>query len=182
MNSSLRRLLFFLLLSCPLFAFSQGVGLVLSGGGAAGFSHIGVIKALEENEIPIDYITGTSSGALVGALYACGYSPKEIEAYVLSDEFQAMASGKVGASREFFLREDEITSSILEFGFSGDSIFQKSLPTNFIRPALLDYEMMRILGAPDAATGHNFNNLFVPFRCVASDIVAKNRWSSKKVI
>ena len=58
---------------------AQKVGLVLSGGGAKGAAHIGVIKALEENGIPIDYITGTSAGAIVGSLYAMGYTPEEME-------------------------------------------------------------------------------------------------------
>ena len=57
---------------------AQTVGLVLSGGGAKGYAHIGVIKALEEHGIPIDYITGTSMGAIVGGLYAAGYSPDEM--------------------------------------------------------------------------------------------------------
>lgn len=147
--------------------------MVLSGGGAAGFAHIGVIKALEENDIPIDFITGTSSGALVGAMYASGYSPEEIERYVLSDEFQLMTQGLVGRGREFLLREDDPQAEMLSFAFARDSIFQKSLPTNFIRPQLLDYEMMRLMGMPGAACNYNFDSLFVPFRCVASDIVAK---------
>ena len=58
----------------------QSVGLVLSGGGARGIAHAGLLKALEENDIPIDYITGTSMGAIVGGLYACGYTPEEIMA------------------------------------------------------------------------------------------------------
>ena len=59
-------------------ADSQSVGLVLSGGGAKGIAHIGVIQALEDNNIPIDYITGTSMGAIVGGLYACGFTPDEM--------------------------------------------------------------------------------------------------------
>ena len=64
------------LLACP--AQAQKVGLVLSGGGAKGITHVGVIHALEDNGIPIDYITGTSIGAVVGSLYAVGYSPEEM--------------------------------------------------------------------------------------------------------
>ena len=56
----------------------QSVGLVLSGGGAKGIAHIGVIKALEDNNIPIDYIAGTSMGAIVGGLYAAGYTTDEM--------------------------------------------------------------------------------------------------------
>lgn len=167
---TLALLLCFLL---PFAAAAQRVGLVLSGGGASGFAHIGVLKALEENNIPIDYITGTSAGALVGSLYACGYSPWEIEAYVLSDKFQLMVAGKVEPRQEFLLREQEVNGSALSFSFSKDSIFNKSLPTNFIRPELLDFEMMRLLGMPSSMVGDNFDSLFVPFRCVASDITSK---------
>src|SRR6188768_3639833 len=58
------------------------VGLVLSGGGARGFAHVGVLKVLEANHIPVDYIAGTSMGGLVGALYAMGKSPAEMEALI----------------------------------------------------------------------------------------------------
>ena len=147
--------------------------MVLSGGGATGFAHIGVIKALEERGIPIDYITGTSAGALVGSMYAIGYSPAEIEAYVLSDLFQLMASGKVEKKREFLFQKEDWDASMIELGFSKDSIFQKSLPTNFITPTLLDFEMMRLLGTASASVEGNFDQLFVPYRCVASDITNK---------
>jgi len=66
------------------FLQAQKVGLVLSGGGAKGVAHIGVIRALEENGVPIDYVTGTSMGAIIGALYATGYSPDEMEEIVSS--------------------------------------------------------------------------------------------------
>ncbi|MBP7486137.1 MAG: patatin-like phospholipase family protein, partial [Parabacteroides sp.] len=71
-NSAILVSLFLMLLQ-PLSA--QRVGLVLSGGGAKGAAHIGVIKALEENNIPIDYIAGTSIGSIIGSLYAMGYTP-----------------------------------------------------------------------------------------------------------
>ncbi len=153
--------------------FSQRVGVVLSGGGATGFAHIGVLKALEERGIPIDYITGTSAGALVGSMYACGYSPKEIEAYVLSDRFQLMASGRLERGQEFLFQKDDDDASLIDIAFSKDSILKKSLPTNFIKPTLLDFEMMFVLGRTGASNGENFDNLFVPFRCVAADIVNK---------
>ena len=73
---------------CATFAGAQKVGLVLSGGGMRGFAHIGVIRALEENHIPIDYITGTSSGAFVGALYAVGLTPDQMEQLVTSKAFK----------------------------------------------------------------------------------------------
>ncbi|MBY0426176.1 MAG: patatin-like phospholipase family protein, partial [Cytophagales bacterium] len=71
----------------------QKVGLVLSGGGAKGLAHIGVLKALEKNGIPIDYIIGTSMGAVIGGMYAGGYSPEEIERIAVTEEFQRWVSG-----------------------------------------------------------------------------------------
>ncbi len=151
----------------------QRVGIVLSGGGAVGFAHIGVLKALEEKGVPIDYITGTSAGALIGSMYAAGYSPAEIEAYVLSEEFQLMSTGKLKTSQGFLYKEDEPDASLLNFSFSADSILNKSLPTRLIVPTYLDFEMMKLLGTAGASVGNDFNKLFVPFRCVASDIVNK---------
>lgn len=151
----------------------QRVGLVLSGGGAAGLAHIGVLKALEENGIPIDYITGTSAGALTGAMYASGYSPKEIEAFVLSEEFQQMTSGELDASKRFLFREVEHHAGTVEFSFSKDSLLRRSIPLNLVSPSLLDYKMMEIFGVVGTTKGNDFNKLFVPYRCVASDITKK---------
>jgi NTE family protein len=170
-NSAIFLLLF--LLNAQLSIAQQRIGLVLSGGGAAGIAHIGVLKALEERGIPIDYITGTSAGALVGSLYACGFSPQEIEAYVLSEEFQLMTKGKLEPNKHFLLHKEEINASVLSFSFSKDSILKKSIPLNLITPSFLDFEMFRIMGLTSSSIGNDFNKLFVPFRCVASDIVNK---------
>ena len=145
----------------------------MSGGGASGIAHIGVLKALEERGIPIDYITGTSAGALVGSLYACGLSPEEIEQFVLSEDFQLMTSGKLGIDKQFLFREEDINANVLNFSFSKDSILRKSIPLNLITPSFLDFEMLRIMGLASASLGNDYDRLFVPFRCVASDIVNK---------
>lgn len=94
--------LLFLLLS-PIHA--QKVGLVLSGGGAKGLTHIGIIRALEENGIPIDYIAGTSMGAIVGSLYAMGYSPDEMEALLKSDDFKRWYSGNVEEKYIYYFKK-----------------------------------------------------------------------------
>ena len=83
----------FIILTISTSVFAQKVGLVLSGGGAKGVTHIGVIKALEESGIPIDYIAGTSMGAIIGGLYAAGYSPAEMEKIFLGEEFASWISG-----------------------------------------------------------------------------------------
>lgn len=74
---------------------AQKVGLVLSGGGAKGLTHIGIIRALEENNIPIDYVTGTSMGAIIGSLYAMGYSPDDMEKLIKSEDFKRWYSGGI---------------------------------------------------------------------------------------
>ena len=89
------------ILTAPLSA--QTVGLVLSGGGAKGITHIGIIQALEENGIPIDYITGTSIGAIVGGLYAMGYSPQEMLDLMASKEFQQCYSGEVDKDNTYYI-------------------------------------------------------------------------------
>src|SRR5688572_2400915 len=101
----------FIFLSACCFCQAQKVGLVLSGGGASGLAHIGVIKALEEDSIPIDYITGTSIGALVGAMYAAGYSPAQMEQMVTSEEFQNWAYGKIDDKYVYYFKKKEDNAS-----------------------------------------------------------------------
>jgi NTE family protein len=151
----------------------QKIGLVLSGGGATGLCHIGVLKALEENNIPIDYIAGTSAGAMIASMYACGYSPEQIETYVLSNEFQLMTGGDVRPDQHFLLHETEPNGSMISLSFSKDSILRKSLPTNFNSSSYLDFEMMKNMGLVSASKNNDFDSLFIPFRCVASDIAKK---------
>jgi len=167
------QLVILLSLSFSLSGISQKVGLVLSGGGATGLAHIGVLKALEENGIPIDYITGTSAGAMVGGLYAAGYSPEEIEALVLSEKFLYMAQGKIEDKFIYYFKEPTPDPSWVRLRFSPDSIKQTTLPTNLVSPTLMDFEMMAGLTSVAAMANYNFDSLFVPFRCVASDIVEK---------
>lgn len=163
-----------IILITSLKAYSQQkVGLVLSGGGATGLAHIGVLKALEENGIKIDYITGTSSGALVGALYAAGFSPQEIEAYVLSPEFQLITKGKNTTNQRFLIREEEENASLIDLEFSAKTPLINSLPTSLISSSYLDFEMFRMLGLASAEANDDFDSLFIPFRCISSDITSK---------
>lgn len=147
--------------------------MVLSGGGATGVAHVGVLKALEERHIPIDYVVGTSAGALVASMYACGYTPLEIEAFVLSEPFQLMVKGDVEVEKKFFFFDESNTSSMFNIPFSKDSILQKSIPMSFVNPNYFDFEMLRIFGRTGASVGNDYDQLFVPFRCVASDVVNK---------
>ena len=104
---SVFRLLFFSFFLLPFVSSAQRVGVVLSGGGSSGLAHVGVLKALEEAHIPIDYIAGTSMGALVGGMYAMGYTPAEIEKLVKSEEFEGWVFGKQVDRYVYFYRERE---------------------------------------------------------------------------
>src|SRR5574344_2725419 len=99
-------------------AQAQKVGLVLSGGGAKGLTHIGIIRALEENNIPIDYITGTSMGAIIGSLYAMGYSPDEMEELLRSPDFKRWYSGQVETKYEYYFKKNRPTPEFFSIRFS----------------------------------------------------------------
>jgi len=165
--------LYLLLGLMPLCSSAQRVGLVLSGGGATGFAHIGVLKALEESEIPIDYITGTSAGALVGVLYASGFSPREIEAMVTSDKFTLMANGEIEEKYKSLIHQPENDAGLVSYRFDTDSIIERLFPTRFLNTTFLDFELLKTVGMNSPSTFQTFDSLFVPFRCVASDITTK---------
>lgn len=155
------------------YGLSQKVGLVLSGGGATGIAHIGVLQALEDAEIPIDYISGSSMGSLIGALYAVGYSPEEIKTYILTIGFDKMASNEMPREERYLVREKDTDASMINFKLAKDSLFYKSLPTNFTTPSALDFSSLISLGIPSASVNKDFDSLFVPFRCVAADVYKK---------
>lgn len=156
-----------------LMAHSQKVGVVLSGGGASGLSHIGVLKALEEYEIPIDYITGTSFGGLIGGLYASGYTIEEIEALVTSRRFLTAINGETPNDDIFYFAETDQQASIIKLHIRPGEPIQTNLPTNLVTPTLVDYWLMDIFSGPSAAANYNFDSLYVPFRCVAANIQDK---------
>lgn len=159
-----------LLLFLPLLTYGQKVGVVLSGGGASGAAHIGVLKALEENNIPIHYITGTSIGALVGALYASGKTPSEIEALFISDEFIEWSNGVPLEKYQFFYKEEDPTAEIVNIDFNLDTLFETNLPISFVSSVPIDFGLMKLFASPSAAAKYNFDSLMIPFRCIAADI------------
>ena len=99
---------------CLLPTKAQKVGLVLSGGGAKGLAHIAVIRVLEENGIPIDYIAGTSMGAIVAGLYSAGYSPDEMEQLFKSEQFRFWSTGQIQEEYRYFYSKPEEEPSWLE--------------------------------------------------------------------
>ena len=171
---------FFLFLSACLlllpFVQAQKVGLVLSGGGAKGMTHIGIIRALEENNIPIDYITGTSMGAIIGSLYAMGYSPDDMEALLRSEDFKRWYSGQVEPGYGYYFKQNRPTPEFFNIRFSfKDSLHIKPqiLPTSMVNPIQMNLVFVELFARATAACSGDFNRLFVPFRCIASDVYNK---------
>jgi len=167
-----------ILLSLVFFFFFQGfksqkIGLVLSGGGASGLSHVGVLKALEDNHIPIDYICGTSIGGLIGAYYAIGYSPREIESIVKTTFFQSITRGDLPVKYEYMIKKRDDFASWLTFRYNFKDNYLKNLPTNFINSVPIDYYLMETFTGVSNKANNNFDSLFVPFRCVAADVENK---------
>ncbi len=157
----------------PFTGYSQGVGVVLSGGGGSAMAHIGVLKALEENNIPIDYITGTSMGAFIGALYASGYTPAEMEAMVLSEAFIDASNGTLDNEFSYYLKQKNLDPSYLRFKVKPNQPLVNSLPTHVYDSRLLDFYLMTLFASAEAVSDYNFDKLMLPFRCVASDIYNK---------
>ncbi|MFC2106752.1 patatin-like phospholipase family protein [Bacteroidota bacterium] len=151
----------------------QKVGLVLSGGGSKGVVHIGVLKALEEYNIPVHCIAGTSMGAVVGGLYASGYSPEEIEAIMTSEEFDAWANGDLNEQYHYYFKEEKTNPAWGSIKFDYNATNNKlntKLPTNIIDPYEMDFAFMELFANASAVADYNFDSLYIPFRCVASDI------------
>ncbi len=163
-------LLFCIIFFCNPIVSAQTVGLVLSGGGAKGAAHIGVIRALEEAEVPIDYITGTSMGAIIGGLYAAGYTPDEMEALINSRDFSYWSTGKIDPKYSYYFKVPAKNASWIDFKFNFDTILKPAIPTNLVSPISMDFAFMELFGAASAAANYDFDNLMVPFKCIASDI------------
>lgn len=154
-------------------ANAQKVGLVFSGGGAKGLAHIGVLKALEENNIPIDYIVGTSMGGIVGGMYASGYSPEEIETIALSPDFQSWVSGHYKNEYRYFYNKKPENPSFITAKLQVDTGFQVKLRSNLINDIPLNFALLELYGQASAIAKDDFNYLFVPFRCIVADVFSQ---------
>ncbi|MET3113776.1 NTE family protein [Pedobacter sp. CG_S7] len=176
----LKHFTLFILIFNALHTHGQKVGLVLSGGGAKGLAHIGVLKALEENNIPIDFVTGTSMGGVVGAMYAAGYSPAQMEAVALSGEFQQWVTGKYTSDFGFFFQKNNTNSSMISAKLTADTNLRLNFRSNLVNDVPLNFALLELFSQASAAAKDNFNNLFVPYRCMVSDVIAQKSISVKK--
>ena len=145
------------------------IGLVLGGGGAKGAAHIGVLRVLEEMRIPVDCVAGTSMGALVGATFASGVSPEEIERRVLAVDWTRTV-GTAGVRDQMPINrklQGATYTNSLEFGIKGGSIRS---PGGFFKSQEIE-ELLRNLVA-GARYVDDFDDLPIPFRAVATDMMA----------
>ncbi|MEA3288050.1 MAG: patatin-like phospholipase family protein [Candidatus Marinimicrobia bacterium] len=143
------------------------VALVLSGGGAQGMAHIGVFKAFEEYNIPIDLIVGSSAGALVGGLYAAGVTVSEMEEMVRNGTIEHLFIGRPKRSDLPIWERDELYLGNLSLGVSNRQIVGSA---GLLDDKLIWKELFLLTAAADYQANWNFDSLYVPFRTVASDL------------
>ena len=153
------------------------IGLVLSGGGAKGAAHIGVLKYIEEAGIPIDYIAGTSMGAIVGGMYALGYSSDEILDIISDVDWDRLISNKVDRQKISYKSKLESQTQIVTIPFSlgtdkeelQSRSFKNSLPTGIVSgDNLINLFNSLSVGYSDPV---DFNELPIPFLCIATNMV-----------
>ena len=143
------------------------IGLVLSGGGARGAAHVGVLKVIEELRIPIDYIAGTSMGAIIGGLYASGMSPEEIEKALKGNDWLDVLSDSPKRKDLSFRRKRE-DEEFLVRSAAGFNNGELELPQGLLQGQKL-LLLLKSLTLP-VATIDDFDQLRIPFRALATDI------------
>ncbi len=151
-------------------AFSQEqrkpkIGLVLSGGGAKGLAHIGVLKVLEEEGVEISFIGGTSMGAMIGGLYASGYSAAQIDSIFKATDYDALIQDYIPRSSKNFYekRNDELYALTLPF-----KKMKIGIP-RALSKGLYNFNLLNKL-THNVRHIHDFNKLPIPFLCIATDI------------
>lgn len=153
----------------------QSVNLVLSGGGAKGLAHIGVIKALEEAQIPIDYICGTSIGAIIGGLYAMGYTPDEMVKAFQSNDFNYWSTGTINPRYRYNINTmSNSDAENLKIGLSfGKQGLIPNVGASYVPTLGMDFAFQELFAQGTACSGGDFSKLFVPYFCTASDVLKK---------
>lgn len=142
------------------------IALVLSGGGAKGAAHIGVLKVLEEYQIPIDFVVGTSAGSIIGAMYSVGYSPEEIEKTILEMNFLALMNNN--KDRTLRTIEDKFASEKYPFKVNIDKDMNLSLPMGFLNGEYIYLQLKDIFSR--AENIKDFDKLPIPYRAITTNL------------
>ena len=184
-----RLILFLLACLCLMDAHAQGkhkpvkvtpprpkVGIVLGGGGAKGAAHIGVLKYLEEMDIPVDYVAGTSMGSIIGGLYAMGYSPDELAQLIAEMDWSQYVGNSMDRSAMSEENRQRYSTMVVNVPFSLEGlVFKKdnSAAVSFMPSAYVNNTALINL-FNNLCVGYqkemDFNNLPIPFACVATDM------------
>ncbi len=143
---------------------------MLSGGGAKGLAHVSILKELERHNIPIDYIVGTSMGAVIGGFYAAGYTPEEIEEIVLSKDFQNWVNGQAGDDYNYHYTSNDPDPTIFSIGLDVKESISASFKNTFANDAIINYKLTEYLAQASQISGNTFDSLFIPYRAIAADI------------
>jgi NTE family protein len=148
------------------------IALALEGGSALGLAHIGVLQWLEEHHIPVDYVVGTSMGGLIGGAYATGMRPKEVRELIESIDWNAVLRASTEYSDLSFRRKEDRRDypNSLEFGLRKGARF----PSGFNSGQEVDFILDRI--ALPYSTLKSFDDLPIPFRCIATDLVGRRKY------
>ncbi len=162
--------LFYMAILCLSSVFGQKdarpkIGLVLSGGGAKGFAHIGVLKAIEKSELQLDYIGGTSMGAVVGGLYATGYTANEIDSIIRSLDFKKLLQDIIPRNKSSFFEKQYGEKHLISFPMKKGKI---RLPKAIAKGQSVYSELNRLFES--VHTINDFETLPIPFFCVATDL------------
>ena len=140
------------------------IGLSLSGGGAKGFAHIGVLKVLDSLGVKVDYISGTSMGAIVGGLYASGYTGKDIEKIVLETDFYNLISNQNNRAESSFF-DKNVDKYILKVPIKNGKVTLPSSISSGQKNIYLLKELFK-----NVANVNDFSKLPIPFMCVATNL------------
>lgn len=142
------------------------IALVLSGGGAKGAAHIGVLKVLEEYKIPIDFVVGTSAGSIIGAMYSIGYSPEEIEKTILDMNFFSLMNNN--KDRNLRNIEDKFINEKYPFKVSIDKDMNLSLPMGFLNGEYIYLQLKSIFSRAEKIK--NFDEFPIPYRAITTNL------------
>jgi NTE family protein len=148
------------------------LGLALSGGGAKGLAHLGVIKVMEEAGLKPDYITGVSMGSIIGVLYAMGYSPDSIASMFRTYDWDAALSDRIDENKVIFLEKKHYFNSLISLPITRKKIV---IPTGLINGQQIEGGLNYYLWP--ALRINDFSQLPIPFLCIGTDII-----TGKKVI
>ncbi|WP_431167363.1 patatin-like phospholipase family protein [Tenacibaculum halocynthiae] len=162
----MRKILFLLLIPTFLFAQEQPkIGLVLSGGGAKGFAHVGVLKQLEKAGVQVDYVGGTSMGAIIGGLYSAGYSANQIEKIIEGVDFMSLLQDKVSRNNKPFFMKQHGEKYAISLPIKKGGV---GLPLGLSKGQNVLNFLTELLAPVDNV--NDFSKLPIPFYCIATNI------------